>query len=209
MCDELELLENTLQIFLHRFGSLFYCIGNHELWVRSADEATDSWDKLQRILSICNRLGVHTSPKRLGNVWIAPLHSWHHKSFDTEPDIPGIPAASALTIADYAACTWPEHLPGGSIHGSIDLAEWFDNLNNGLEWGEMLSTRDECNVITFSHFLPNLELIPEKRYLFFPNLVKASGSVPLGQRVAALKPDVHIFGHSHFSWDTTINGKDR
>lgn len=50
-------------------------------------------------------------------------------------------------------------------------------------------------------------LLPEKRYLFYPNLAKAAGSGPLAQRLRALKPDVHIFGHTHFSWDTNIEGE--
>ena len=49
-------------------------------------------------------------------------------------------------------------------------------------------------------------LLPEKRYLFYPNLAKAAGSVPLAQRLRALTPDVHVFGHTHFSWDADIEG---
>lgn len=49
-------------------------------------------------------------------------------------------------------------------------------------------------------------LLPEKRYLFYPNLAKAAGSHPLAQRLRALQPDIHIFGHTHFSWDADIEG---
>lgn len=49
-------------------------------------------------------------------------------------------------------------------------------------------------------------LLPEKRYLFYPNLAKAAGSQPLAQRLRALQPDVNIFGHTHFSWDDNIEG---
>ena len=38
------------------------------------------------------------------------------------------------------------------------------------------------------------------------NLAKAAGSDPLARRVAQLRPDVHCFGHTHFSWDATIEG---
>jgi len=38
------------------------------------------------------------------------------------------------------------------------------------------------------------ELLPEKRMLRHPNLAKAVGSEPLAARVAALQPDVHVFG---------------
>lgn len=41
-----------------------------------------------------------------------PLLSWHHSSWDTEPDIRGVPHVSALSIADYGACSWPQAGPG-------------------------------------------------------------------------------------------------
>ena len=61
-------------------------------------------------------------------------------------------------------------------------------------------------LVTFSHFVPRPELVPEKRYLFVPALAKAVGSTFLERRVASLKPDVHVFGHTHFGWDATIDG---
>lgn len=206
VCDDLGLLEDTLALLRRRFGAVFYTPGNHECWLRSGDAAPDSWTKLHTILELCRDLGVHTAPRRLDpGVWIAPLHSWHHKSFDAEPDIPGVPAASALTIADYAACRWP---PGvaGPRPGDVALAAAFDALNDGPAWEQMLAERDRSTVISFSHFLPLPALLPEKRFLFFPNLAKAAGSAPLGARVAALGPDIHGFGHSHFAWDASVGG---
>lgn len=38
-------------------------------------------------------------------------------------------------------------------------------------------------------------LLPEKRYLYYPNLAKAVGSDFLAARVAQLQPDLHLFGH--------------
>ena len=61
-------------------------------------------------------------------------------------------------------------------------------------------------LVTFSHFVPRPELVPEKRYLFVPALAKAVGSTFLERRVASLKPDVHVFGHTHFGWDATLDG---
>lgn len=92
VADDLQLLESALALLAQRFALVFYCVGNHELWLRGADRAAgvqDSTDKLRRVLDICARLGVATSPRRLGNLWVVPMHSWHHCSFDPDPDIAG------------------------------------------------------------------------------------------------------------------------
>ena len=39
-----------------------------------------------------------------------------------------------------------------------------------------------------------------------PALAKAVGSTFLERRVARLQPDVHVFGHTHFGWDATLDG---
>lgn len=44
------------------------------------------------IKDLCKELGVLTEPARIGGVWIAPIYSWYHASFDREPDLPGAPA---------------------------------------------------------------------------------------------------------------------
>ncbi len=77
--------------------------------------AQDSFQKLQLILQLCQELGIHTAPARLGNLCIVPLLSWHHSSWDKEPDIQGVPHVSALSIADYGACIWPDTGPGISV----------------------------------------------------------------------------------------------
>jgi hypothetical protein len=80
----------------------------------------------------------------------------------------------------------------------------------GLPWAEVVAgcaaarARGEP-VISFSHFLPRLELIPEKRFLFLPTLSKAVGSDYLRARVAEIGPTLHLFGHTHFGWDATLD----
>ena len=60
-------------------------------------------------------------------------------------------------------------------------------------------------VISFSHFLPFLELLPEKRFVTAPNLASVAGSAALGRRVGALEPDVHVFGHTHIPFDGRLS----
>jgi predicted phosphodiesterase len=212
VCDDLDLLRETLSHLVERFARVFYTFGNHELWVRPIDKARGietSWEKLQRVFEICESLNVCTHPEKIGELWVVPLHSWHHASFDDEPDIPDIPLASRLTISDYSACVWPEDLIKGNVsNGSYDIAAFIDSLNDRRDqwWGKLLEDRPNCDVISFSHFLPDMRLIPEKRFLFYPNLTKASGSLLLKERVALLHPDVHVFGHTHFAWDSKVGG---
>mmetsp|Transcript_28384 Transcript_28384/g.57229 ORF Transcript_28384/g.57229 Transcript_28384/m.57229 type:complete len:253 (-) Transcript_28384:55-813(-) len=119
-------------------------------------------------------------------------------------------------MMDYHLCMWPEPL----CQGDDSIARLFDQMNDkdsegGIEHGQaMLRERVDtlraahptAPLISFSHFLPRIELNPEKRYLFYPPLSKACGSNYLRARVDALKPSVHIFGHTHFGWDATHDG---
>ncbi len=49
------------------------------------------------------------------------------------------------------------------------------------------------------------QLMPEKRFLFFPMLPKISGSRFLATRITQWQPHMHVFGHTHFSWDATLD----
>jgi hypothetical protein len=228
VCDDIPTFQKTLSLLSSKFAAIYYTPGNHEAWLKTADKSTpgitDSITKLQYILDYChNQLpNVHTAPNLIGNsLWIVPLMSWHHQSFDREPDIPGIPAPSALTVADYAACIFPfqndsdKNGKGDKVGepGSVYIAEWFDALNNNNNnnsvkdiWEEIESTRHHTDILSMSHFLPYQDLLPEKRYLTYPNLPKAVGSIPLCNRIQSLvKPDIHVFGHTHFAYDLTLH----
>jgi hypothetical protein len=63
-----------------------------------------------------------------------------------------------------------------------------------------------ATILSFSHFLPHQRLLPEKRFLSYPPLAKAVGSTYLGRRLERLQPSLHVFGHSHFAWDMTLDG---
>ena len=44
--------------------------------------------KWQRIQDICNSLGVRWQPACIEGIWIVPILSWYHASWDREPDLP-------------------------------------------------------------------------------------------------------------------------
>tara|TARA_B110001452_G_scaffold89952_1_gene73862 strand:- start:94 stop:1227 length:1134 start_codon:yes stop_codon:yes gene_type:complete len=223
VAERLDLFEATMERLVSKFGLVFYVPGNHELWLRrDGSEGSTSLEKLERLEQVCARLGVVTSPQRVqlrsGTIRVCPLLSMHHQSFDTEPgiDLLRLPGVSRA-MADYRAMRFPTPL---SL-GSEALAEHFDGLNDAAyersdeqaalhaalsPWSPLGESGPAEPLLTFSHFLPRIELCPEKRFLVYPDLMKAVGSRPLGERVAALRPHVHCFGHSHFGWDLTVEG---
>ncbi|CAE8608863.1 unnamed protein product, partial [Polarella glacialis] len=150
---------------------------------------------------------VRTSPGFVGEVLIVPLQSWYHASFDEEPDVldPSLPAIEEL-MTDFMACKWPEGLtPFG---GGDSIARFMDRLNDsrGAPPSPLRADGTRCPVISFSHFLPRKELLPEKRSLYCPPLAKAVGSKSLGERVKQLSPDLHVFGHTHYGWCHDLDG---
>lgn len=180
--------------------------------------------KLHQILALCKRLGVDTKPRRIATpstiaasasdttsnpgpldgpaVWVCPLLSWHHQSFDTEPDIQGwsVPPAEQV-MTDYTSCRFE----GLSLFDE-SVARDIDQLNDEVLGEVNFDERRAEPLVTFSHFLPREELLLEKRFLLYPNLPKAVGSRFLRDRVEQLRPDVHVFGHTHFAWDAIHDG---
>ena len=61
-------------------------------------------------------------------------------------------------------------------------------------------------VISFSHYLPRQELCPEKRFLLEPLLSRVIGSVPLENQIRRLRPNLHLFGHTHIPVDLEVDG---
>ena len=206
--DEMHLVEAALRCLVEKFGTVFFTPGNHDLWLSAHDTAAgvrDSLTKLTKLLTMCSELGVVTGELRVGNanagVNVCPILSFHHQSWDDEPDIEdwAIPPAD-LVMSDYHNCNFP---PSLSMKDE-SVARAVDALNDGRVPAAESSASSEPRV-TFSHFLPRVERLPEKRFLTLPVLAKASGSRFLRDRVQALRPIMHVFGHSHFGWDQTLD----
>jgi len=206
------LLQEALLTFRAKFGRVFFTPGNHDLWLTSRERrlGMSSLDKLAELLRWCEEeAGVDTRPARVGGrVWVVPILSWYHSTFDTEPDIvgwQGIPPVERV-MRDFKRCVWPR--PLGGDDDSL-LAAHFDGLNGGAYQGLWDQAREAASagepVISFSHFLPHIELNPEKRFLYLPTLPRAIGSDYLGQRVTDLAPAMHIFGHTHFGFDGVLD----
>lgn len=204
---------STMSLLKDRFQHVFYVPGNHDLWCRSEPEGhpyyLDSLDKLNKLLDACRGLGVQTRPMVLYDLGIVPLFSWYHESFDREMDIAGIRIPSLeMVCKDFHACKWPREVS----NRSTSLASYFDAMNEENEDAVKLIKNTCTQIITFSHFLPRQELCPEKRMLFYPNLPKIIGSDFLEVRIRSIHGSegnasaCHVFGHTHFCWDSVLDG---
>jgi predicted phosphodiesterase len=177
--DDLVLLERILSGLRVKFSSVLFVPGNHELWLRKGDEDC-SLEKFSVIKKLCQSLGVETDVAHFGEVSVVPLYSWYDFSF-------GQPDRHLLRAwRDFRECRWPDFLDGAEA-----ISKHFLAMNT-----DRLAVSNDI-VISFSHFMPRIDLmperIPEKRKIVYPVL----GSESLGKQVSQLNPDIHIYGHSH------------
>jgi len=177
--DKMPILEQVFTSLVASFKEVLFVPGNHELWVQ--EEGFDcSLSKFEAIAELCKSCGVHTDVLELSDISFVPLYSWYDFSFG-EPD-----RHLRRAWRDFRACSWPKHLPE-----SQDVTEYFLSLNTSK-----LAIRNKT-VISFSHFLPRIDVmpagIPEKRRNVYPVL----GSESLGEQVKQLNPSIHVYGHSH------------
>ena len=67
----------------------------------AADNHLIDWcaaEKLELLRHLCTELGVYTAPCCIEDVWLVPLYSWYHASFDAEPDIHGALPAHQVSL---------------------------------------------------------------------------------------------------------------
>ncbi len=170
--------DRAMEFLTSCFKEVCFVPGNHDIWVWR-DSNLNSLDKFNRILKTARDLGVHTNPLELENLVIVPLLGWYDYSL--------APLSEKLKTAwtDYKACVWPDEFDDQRI------TEYFLALNR------FPAATDGKIVISFSHFLPRIDLmpsfIPEHKRLVFPVL----GTSQLENHIRKLRSDIHVYGHSH------------
>ena len=250
VAEKLSDLERCFRTCLKKFDCVFYTFGNHDLWCASKEEKC-SLEKIQSVFKLCERLGVKTDPSSgegIGGrndddtrrVFIAPVHSWYEREFDTEEEVEApegvsIPGVERV-MTDYRLCKWPkldawkkeitktttiksdDYYISKKIDALNDadgkFERFLENVKRAKEEGK------DVTVITFSHFLPRIELIPEKRFLLYPKLTQAVGSNILNERIERVTEILHLeksgkdshthaFGHTHFGWNLVLENNVR
>lgn len=161
-----------------RFMKVLFVPGNHELWVRP-DESFDSWGKFDQVVSLAERAGVSMAPFRCRSLSVVPLLSWYDFSFG-QPD-----AVLLDRWMDFRACRWP------SGTGPLEVTQRFHAMN------ALRLQAHNRHVISFSHFLPRADLLPQPVSPLHAMLTPVLGSAGLEQQIRRLQPQLHVFGHSH------------
>lgn len=185
IADSIEIIKRTLSLLRSRFKMVLYTPGNHELWVRN--EKYDSIEKLFRILTLCHHLDIQTTPTKVNNIWVIPLFSWYDLEFDSGPE-----GNELDGWADFHFCKWPQ-----------DIRQVYEYL---IDLNLPRIKRYDGTVISFSHFLPRIELLPTKEKLKFKGLPKVAGCRLIESQIRELKSIIHVFGHSHINRDCNIEG---
>jgi predicted phosphodiesterase len=185
--DSLVKLELTLKSLVAKFRKVLFVPGNHELWVIRDENSATSLEKFRQVCRVVEQSGASMQTFASEGVVIVPLLSWYDYSF-------GLPGDELRdTWMDYRACRWPSDL------GMEAVARLFERANR------LPNTRAET-VISFSHFLPRIDVMPA--YVSAPNrrLYPVLGSAKLDQQVRAVRAKIHVYGHSHVNQCVQIDG---
>ncbi|MGE7955630.1 metallophosphoesterase [Pseudomonas sp. NPDC089530] len=186
VADEIGRLRASLEQLSRRFRQVCFVPGNHDLWVIRSD-LRSSFDKYRTVRQACRDAGVHTQACRVGSTLIVPLLGWYDYSFG--------PFNETLRAnwMDFSACQWDGH-------DDEAVSRAFDELN------QQPDTRGVQHIVSFSHFLPRIDLMPDGVPLQYRYLYPVLGSVRLERQVRRLGSRTHIYGHSHLNRRVTLEG---
>lgn len=203
----------ALDCLRERFAEVAFVPGNHDLWV-TLKSRSNSLEKLHQLRAACLEHGIRTSPfsiKTPGQVVrIVPLFSWYVKPEEGDGSLYLPKAGEDPTLAMWAdnrRIRWP---PFGNDESP---ASHLLALNDSGDSGH------EGLVVTFSHFLPRVELVfhdwerfrrdgkssgidPHPEF----NFTRVAGCRQLDDRIRGLGSGIHVYGHQHRNRDRVING---
>ena len=188
LTEESTLLAWCLGRFAAKFHQVLFVPGNHDLWVRREDAKMCSLRKFERVLAIAADAGVSMDPYRKNDVVVVPLLGWYDYSFGRPDD-----DLHKLWM-DYRACRWPDGF------GPEEVTAHFLKMNP-----ETLPQPAQ-RVVTFSHFLPRIDLIPFYVPPAMRQLDPVLGSAGIERQLRALGAEIHVYGHSHINRRVRLDG---
>ena len=185
--DSLPMLRQVFASLRSKFKQVLFVPGNHELWIQN-DEFNCSLEKFDAINDLCEEQGVQAGAFQCGDISFVPLLGWYDFSF-------GKPDRHLLRAwRDFRACSWPTFLKNDA-----DVSDYFLNKNIAL-----LNTTN-TTVISYSHFLPRIDVMPSRIPIDRRRVYPVLGSSGLGEQVKKLNPDIHVYGHSHVNQSVELD----
>jgi len=186
--DSLPLLIRCFQALTRRFKKVLFTPGNHELWVLRDRPGMTSLEKLQAVRCAAVACGVSLQPYRCDGVAVVPLASWYDYSF-------GLPGEELQQIwMDFRACRWPDDVDAHQLTLSF------------LAGNDLRRMPEDKTIISFSHFLPRIDLVP----VYVPESVRrlfpVFGTERLDLQIRELGSSVHVYGHSHLNRSVHLGG---
>lgn len=175
----------------HKLSRSFLCVafvsGNHELWTFGKHNR-DSLQKFKSVNALAADHGVFTTPFQVNGIEITPIVGWYDYSFGTPCE------KLAKSWMDFHACSWPDNMSIPEVN------QWFIDQNRTSQSGG-------CQYkISFSHFLPRIDLLPDFIPASFRYLNPVMGSSLIEKKIRQNKSNVHVYGHSHINQDVVIEG---
>lgn len=207
-----EKVLRALTVLRERFAEVAFVPGNHDLWVTSQGRL-NSLEKLHELRSLCRAAGIRVDPftcSLTGQlVRIIPLLSWYLKPEEGPGSLflpkPGEDPELRMW-ADNQRIKWPA-LPDNQTPAKHLLA-----LNSPPMPGDRLP------VISFSHFLPRVELVFSNWERFQTgggvtghdrapefNFTRVAGCRQLDEQLRKLGSTIHLYGHQHRNRDRVID----
>lgn len=208
-----EKLMRTLELLKMRFAQVAFVPGNHDLWV-SGRGRINSLEKLHELRAICRTNQIRVDPFEVSDgsqsVRIIPLLSWYLKPEEGPGSLfvpkPGEDPTLSMW-ADNHRIRWPVFSDGQPPAGHLL------SLNPEPPSGPAPLT------VTFSHFLPRVELVfsdwerfrregsargvdPHPQF----NFTRVAGCRQLEEQLRRHRARVHLYGHQHRNRDRVIDG---
>lgn len=177
--DSLLLFGKTMQYLRERFRKVLFIPGNHDLWVHRSPMVSNSLEKFRLIQVVAADSGIQMEPLHQGLLSIIPLYGWYDYSL-AEPT-----PETFESWVDFIACKWPEGFDENRI------ARHFTAMNEPF-----LNTTNQF-IISFSHFLPRIDLMPDFIPVSKRCIYSVLGTSRLETQIRRLGPAIHIYGHSH------------
>jgi predicted phosphodiesterase len=176
--------------FATKFRQVLFVPGNHDLWVRHERADLCSLRKFDQVMEIASDAGASMQPYRYGNTVVVPLLGWYDYSF-------GAPDGDLQKLwMDYRACRWPDGF------GPQEVTAHFLAMNPE----SLPHPNPGERVVTFSHFLPRIDLIPSFVPRAMRNLDPVLGSTGIERQLRALSSQLHVYGHSHINRRIGLDG---